>query len=332
MGKMPNTDPIAASRADPAPSEPFARFWGVRGSIPTPGPSTLHYGGNTACVEVRAGGQIILLDAGTGMRNLGLHLAEEFKERTLDLTLLLSHTHWDHIQGFPFFLPAYNPRTHLRILGYEGAAKGLAEALSGQMQSAYFPVAFDQLPAAIRVEELQDMEFPVGPVRVRSCFVNHPGICASYRIETSGGAMVYMTDAEPRHRVRSQPDAVNAGQSPNVDFARHEEARLTAFIQGAEVLIMDAQYDCAEYESHVGWGHACVDDVVSLAVSSGVKRLFLFHHDPAHDDGAVSRMADHARQWVEQTGGHTLVEAAREGATIPLRQESGACHAPDKPL
>lgn len=312
--------------------EAFARFWGVRGSVPTPGAATVQFGGNTACVEVRISDQIIILDAGTGIRNLGLRLGEEFRDKELALTLLLSHTHWDHIQGLPFFLPAYSPRTRLRILGYEGADKGLQEALAGQMQSAYFPVSFDQMPARVTVEELQDMEFAVGAVAVKSCFVNHPGICASYRLETPGGALVYMTDSEPRHGVRSQPHAVGSGLVPKVDFARHEEARLTAFLRGAEVVIMDAQYDRAEYESHVGWGHGCVDDVVSLALAAEARRLVLFHHDPAHDDEAVARMAGHARELARSVGAEMLVEAAREGAVIPLAGESKACHASGKPL
>src|SRR5881396_4165249 len=122
------------------------KFWGVRGSIPTPGPSTVQYGGNTSCVEIRADGEIIILDAGSGIRRLGLALAQEFKDQSLNLTLLITHTHWDHIQGFPFFVPAYDPQNKLRILGYEGAKKGLYSTLTHQMESPYFPVSLQHVP------------------------------------------------------------------------------------------------------------------------------------------------------------------------------------------
>src|ERR1700760_1773379 len=132
------------------------KFWGVRGSIPTPGPDTVHYGGNTSCIEVRADDEIIILDAGTGIRPLGLALVEEFKEKPLNITLLISHTHWDHIQGFPFFLPAYNASNKLRILGYEGARAGLATTFAGQMESPYFPIALQQMPGHIMINELKE--------------------------------------------------------------------------------------------------------------------------------------------------------------------------------
>jgi len=142
------------------------RFWGVRGSIPTPGPNTVYYGGNTSCVEVRAGGEIIILDSGTGIRELGLALASEFDGKPLNVTILITHTHWDHIQGFPFFRPAYDPKNQIRILGYEGARAGLAGILSNQMESPYFPVELKELPGNIVITELKEMEFNVGQVRV----------------------------------------------------------------------------------------------------------------------------------------------------------------------
>src|SRR5262245_39686438 len=131
------------------------RFWGVRGSIPTPGPSTVHYGGNTSCVELRVDGQIIILDAGTGIRALGLALAEEFQDRPIDLTLLVSHTHWDHIQGFPFFPVAYDPKNTIRVLAFEGARKSLEATLSSQMESSYFPISMREMPGNITIEELK---------------------------------------------------------------------------------------------------------------------------------------------------------------------------------
>jgi len=289
------------------------KFWGVRGSIASPGPDTVFYGGNTSCVEVRADGEIIVLDAGTGIRLLGLSLAQEFNGHPLNLTLLLTHTHWDHIQGFPFFVPAYNPKNTVRILGYEGARQGLAATLGTQMESPYFPVGMKELPGNITIEELRDMEFTVGKVQVQAKFVNHPGICVGYRLNTSGGSVVFIPDNEPFHRMHSRPGAADAKA---LEFADQQDEKLVEFIRDADVLIIDSQYDRAEYESHTGWGHGCVDDVAALAVRAGVKQLFLFHHDPTHNDERISRMLAHARQIA---GGGTHVEAAREGLEVVLK-------------
>ncbi|HMJ91752.1 MAG TPA: response regulator [Candidatus Acidoferrum sp.] len=292
------------------------RFWGVRGSIATPGPATVFYGGNTSCIEVRADGEIIVLDAGTGIRPLGLSLAKEFGQQPLALTLLLTHTHWDHIQGFPFFVPAYNPKNSVRILGYEGARQGLAATLGTQMESPYFPIGMDDVPANINIEELREMDFKIGRVNVQAKFVNHPGICVGYRLNTSAGAIVFIPDNEPFHRMRLKPGMAD---EKSLQYADEQDAKFVEFIRDAQVLIMDSQYDREEYASHVGWGHACVDDVVELAGRANVKQLFLFHHDPTHDDERISRMLAHARQLGSANGNHTLVEAAREGLEVVLK-------------
>ncbi len=307
------------------------RFWGVRGSIPTPGADTVYYGGNTSCVEVRADGEIIVLDAGTGLRPLGQALAAEFHDRPLRATLLISHTHWDHIQGLPFFAPAYDPKNQLRVLGYEGARDGLATVLSGQMESPYFPINLKQMPGNILIEELRDLEFAIGPVKVRAKFVNHPGVCVGYRLETSAGVIAYLPDNEPVHRQRQEqqtPPSAAASASPDgkastLEFARNEDAKLIEFIRDADVLVIDSQYDCDEYAAHVGWGHGCVDDVVTLALQAGVRQLFLFHHDPTHTDAKVREMAAHAREIVAASpdSGRLVVNAAREGLSFDLRPD-----------
>lgn len=288
------------------------KFWGVRGSIPTPGPSTVRYGGNTACVEVRADGEIIILDAGTGIRALGRSLVEEFGEQPMNLTLLISHTHWDHIQGFPFFLPAYNAANKVHILGFEGARAGLAATLAGQMETPYFPIEFGQMPGNIVVEELQDLRFSIGPIRGQACFLNHPGICVGYRLFTSAGSIAYLPDNEPF----SARDAALHHQ-PKKNMPRLEK-ELSGFLAGADVLITDSQYDEAEYEKHVGWGHGCVRHAVELALRTNVKKLYLFHHDPDHDDARVAAMLEHARSLVAEAGAALVIEAAREGEEITL--------------
>ena len=299
-----------------SPKGTTIKFWGVRGSIPAPGPDTARYGGNTACVEVRADGEIIILDSGTGIRALGVELNHEFKEQPLDLTILITHTHWDHVQGFPFFRPAYDSRNHIRILGYEGAREGLAGIFSSQMETPYFPVGLGALPGHIVIEEQKEMGFSIGPVKVRAEFTNHPGVCVGYRLYTSGGSVVYMPDNEPFYRARAA--AGTPGKAKAADFDRAESQKIIAFMEGADVLIIDAQYDAEEYEAHIGWGHGCVDDVVWLAMRAEVKRVCLFHHDPEHDDAKIDAMVAHARRLVEERGGTLIVEAAREGERIEL--------------
>jgi phosphoribosyl 1,2-cyclic phosphodiesterase/ActR/RegA family two-component response regulator len=288
------------------------KFWGVRGSTPAPGPGTVIYGGNTSCVEVRAKGELIILDAGTGLRLLGRQLMEEFKDQPLNITLLLTHTHWDHIQGLPFFRPAYRPQNRLRILGYEGARHGLSNVLSSQMENPFFPVALRELPASLQIEELKEMKFSVGRVRVEACFANHPGICVGYRLFTGEGSVAFFPDNEPHYVANgSDPKAT-------LEYAQSQERKLVAFLRGVDVLIMDAQYDREEYQQHIGWGHACIDDVVSLAIKAEVKKLFLFHHDPDHDDAKISQMVDEARNLVKAQNAKLQVEAAREGLVVEL--------------
>ena len=274
----------------------------MRGSIPTPGPTTVRYGGNTSCIEVRVGGEIILFDAGSGLRPLGCSLLAEFKDQPLNLTLLLTHTHWDHIQGLPFFGPIYDSRCRLRILGCKGARKGLVNALTGQMESSYFPIPFNKLPSNIKIEELKDFNFTLGPVRGQALRANHPGLCVGYRLLIHGRRIAFFPDTEPR--------------------SGGDDREMIEFVRDADILILDSQYDSAEYRRHVGWGHGCVDDSVALALRAGVKRLFLFHHDPDHDNQRIDALVKHARRLVAKQKGKLRVDAAREGMTIKLSGKS----------
>jgi len=301
-----------ASQAIPQPTR--LKFWGVRGSIPTPGRDTIFYGGNTACVEVRADGQMIVLDAGTGIRPLGVALNEEFRKQPIQLTILLSHTHWDHIQGFPYFLPAYNPKNKITILGYEGAREGLENILSAQMESSYFPISMREMPGHLSIQELKDLNFNIGPVRVQAEFLNHPGICTGYRIFASDGSISYLTDVELFQRMRAQKSSSKDEQN----FARQQDERVANFVRGSDILILDAQYDAEEYASHVGWGHSCMEDSVAFAMEAGVKKLFFFHHDPDHNDETISRFVARGRELVREKGSRLIVEAAREGLEVVL--------------
>jgi len=295
------------------------KFWGVRGSIPVPGPSTIGYGGNTTCVEIRTNGDIIILDAGSGIRELGLDLEKEFGSAPINLTLLLTHTHWDHIQGLPFFLPAYKAKNSIRVLGYEGARAGLATILAAQMEVPFFPVSWKDLPGTIKIQELKRMEFSIGKVRVRSRFVNHPGVCAGYRLFTKEGSIAFLPDNEPFEPLKLKL-AARDGIHPHKARAQAvvQRSKLVEFLKDTDVLILDAQYTDEKYQEHIGWGHGALSRVVSLALEARAKKLFLFHHDPAHDDHKIDEMLERARFLVVESGRQLEVEAAREGAEIWL--------------
>ena len=274
------------------------KFWGARGSIPTPGPHTVRYGGNTSCVEIRSGGEIIILDAGTGLRGLGNALTAEFKKRPLHLTMLITHTHWDHIQGLPFFAPIYNPQCRLRLLCSEGARTGLINALTGQMESTYFPVPFSELPSNIEIEELRNHSFTIGQLSIRTLRANHPGNCVGYRILAPDGLIAFFPDTEPR---------------------TGRDLEMIDFVRDSDALILDSQYTAAQYKQHIGWGHGCVDDSVALAIAANVKKLWLFHHDPDRSDKEVDALLKHARKLASGHKSKLQVDAAREGLTVQLQ-------------
>lgn len=295
------------------------KFWGVRGSIPVPGHTTIGYGGNTTCVEVRTNGDIIILDAGSGIRELGLALEQEFGSAPINLTLLLTHTHWDHIQGLPFFLPAYKAKNTIRVLGYEGARAGLATILAAQMEVPFFPVSWKDLPGTIKIQELKRMQFSIGKVRVRSRFLNHPGICAGYRLFTKEGSIAFLPDNEPFEPLKLKL-AARDGIHPHKARAQAvvQRSKLVEFLKDTDVLILDSQYTDEKYQEHIGWGHGALSRVVSLALEARAKKLFLFHHDPSHDDHKIDEMLERARFLVVESGRKLEVEAAREGAEIWL--------------
>ncbi len=317
-GEAPAEETVAPAAVASGPT--IVRFWGVRGSIPSPGKETSGVGGNTSCVEVRVGDQIIILDAGSGIRRLGQALMKEVSENGLQVTMLISHTHWDHIQGFPFFVPAYHPRVNIRILGYEGAVHGLRGALFEQMQTAFFPVGLNQMATHLTFEEMDDMQFDLGgSVKVRTMFANHPGICLGYRLSTPNGDVVYMPDHEAYERCEvERQKAEKESSSTGLEYARVQDEKVVEFLRDAEVVIADSQYDAIEYPSRRGWGHTCADDTVQLAARAGAKRVYLFHHDPDHDDAKIEQMVASAQAAAAKSGSAIQVSAAREGETITL--------------
>ena len=290
-------------------------FWGTRGSIPSPGPDTVRYGGNTSCVEVRADGHVLIFDAGTGIRSLGLALAREFKGQPLTVHLFISHTHWDHIQGFPFFVPAYTPDTTIHVYGAPGQGQSFEKVLRGQMEADYFPVGLYDMTATIDVHEFRAAPFEIGSVRVDAAHVNHPAMNLAYRVTCDGRRLVYATDVEP---YANTLDHVAGRGADGRMFGEKLDRELVEFVAGADLHIADAQYTDDEYPAKVGWGHSALSATVDLAVAARVKSLALFHHDPMHADDVVAAMEHTARESIAARGAEIQCFAAAEGQSLTL--------------
>ena len=266
------------------------KFWGTRGSIPTPGQSTLRYGGNTSCVEIRCGDTVMLFDCGTGAREAGLALAGEFKGRSLHTHIFVSHTHWDHIQGFPFFVPAYVPGNHITLYSVRGADKSLSKVFTGQMDSSYFPVDLNDMMAHLHFVELNEPT-TFGNCKVSHFYVNHPGLAVAFRIESEGKSVVYLTDHEPYCRV--------SGENEHNIKLDHE---VDDFARGADLYIREAQYTDEEYPAKKGWGHSTWKDAVNSAHAAKAKRLVLYHHDPMHNDDFIDQVVASCRAYIDEQG------------------------------
>lgn len=293
------------------------RFWGTRGSIPKPGPDTVRYGGNTSCVELRsAAGTIVVLDCGTGALSLGGQLMAS-GVRPLRGHLLISHTHWDHIQGLPFFAPLFVPGNTWDVYAPHGFAQSVRETLSGQMQHTYFPIELEQLGATITYHDLKEGVFNVGDIEVQTQYLNHPALTLGYRLTVDGATVVYCCDHEPH----SRPLASGKGEIGDQD-RRHIE-----FAAGADLLIHDAQYRAVEYEGKIGWGHSTLEYVVAVARTAEVQRLVFTHHDPSRDDHTIEREVKALRAQLRAEGSPLNVAAAAEGLIVELTPRPG--HPPE---
>jgi len=291
------------------------RFWGTRGSIPSPGPTTVRYGGNTPSIEVHSpSGALVLLDAGTGIRELGRALIARANGSPITGDIFLTHAHWDHIQGIPFFAPAFQRGNRFTIWGAKSLAASIRRVVRDQMSPVVFPVAFEELAATFEFRELTDERHASDGFDVRAFPVRHPGGALGYRFVARGPdtvgseqspAFVYISDNELR--------AAEPGAS-----SERWRARLIEFIRGARLLIHDATYTDAEYEEHRGWGHSTYGDAVSLALDAGVETLALFHHSPDRADDELDVQVEECRRAVDASGRSLRVIAAAEGMELEV--------------
>ena len=291
------------------------RFWGTRGSIATPGPHTNRFGGNTSCVELRASsGELFIIDCGTGARPLGLELMKSHP-KPIHANIMLGHTHWDHIQGFPFFVPAFMPGNSFDVFAPEGGRRSLQETLAGQMEYTYFPVDLSQLPTRITYHELVEGEFEVGGVSVLAQYLNHPAMTLGYRFHADGVTVVYLSDHEPFSETLWRGDS-KPGYLASI---LHEgDRRHASFMAGADLVIHDAQYTPEEYPLKKNWGHSTYEYVVQLASSAGVRRLALTHHEPVHDDDFIADIERRARELAAKLPNPLEVFCAYEGCELEI--------------
>jgi phosphoribosyl 1,2-cyclic phosphodiesterase len=270
-------------------------FWGVRGSIPTPGPNTVNVGGNTSCVEVRAGKAILIFDGGTGLRMLGKKL---LKEMPITAHMFFSHVHWDHIQGFPFFEPAFVAGNEFHLYGGNNVSRTLGETLAGQMDHPNFPVSLAAMGAQMTFRDLTEGEVVQvddgagGKVAVTNARGNHPQGVYAFRVEHAGKIVVYATDTE--------------------HYEGRIDDKLLALAKGADLFIYDSQYTPEEYAAKKGWGHSTFEEGVRLVKAAGARKFVLFHHDPGQNDAAVSEKEKRARALFPNT------VAAHEGLTLEV--------------
>jgi phosphoribosyl 1,2-cyclic phosphodiesterase len=276
----------------------LVRFWGVRGSTPTPQSENLRYGGNTSCVEVRVNGHIYVFDCGTGFRNLGKQLSQGHagngrNGHPINAHIFLSHFHWDHIQGIPFFSPLYNDRDSSFVFHSSSRTRGLQQALEEQMADPYFPVNMSDMAAHRQFCTIDEGRTKLEGCTVQTKWLNHPQGCLGFRMETEGKVIVYATDNEPG--------------DPVFDKSVRKLA------EGADLLIYDAQYLPEEYAARKqGWGHSHWREAINVVMESGAKELILFHHDPDHSDACIDAVVKQAREH------YPKVRAASEGMEIVL--------------
>ena len=269
-------------------------LWGTRGSIPTPGASFLRHGGETSCMAVTTENTVCILDAGSGIRDLGLEL---MKSNIRDVHLFITHTHWDHIQGFPFFVPAYNPAFKITVYGAQGFGKDLKSLFSGQLDKDYFPIQMENMRATLNFVQLGPEPVELPGMRVTWEFANHPGATVGYKIDLGGKKIAWVPDNEFLEGYTGSPDLISPDHERAAPFQKMIE-----FLSGVDLLMHEAQYTNEEYASKIAWGHSSLSNACLLARFAGARRWTVIHHDPAHDDRFLESKLNLTRQLLERVG------------------------------
>ena len=303
------------------------RFWGVRGSIPCPGPDTVRYGGNTSCLELRFGEQerLVIVDAGSGIRDLGNSLLKtDLPKGPITTEIFFTHTHWDHIMGFPFFTPIYIPKTKLTIYGPVTYEEDTLDKIIGeQLRYRYFPVRQSELAAQFKYQALKECRLDIGDgIRVTTKYLNHPVLCLGYRFEYEGKVFCTVYDTEPFQNVFAQdpssPDYDEEAFKEGEIASRQENEKIMKFIYGADLVVYDTQYTHKEYlNGKVGWGHTSFEAAINTVHKAKVKKLVCFHHDPLRKDDELDGLLEQYRKRVSGKSG-LVIEGAREGMTITV--------------
>jgi phosphoribosyl 1,2-cyclic phosphodiesterase len=294
-------DQPASDRRSRAVSGVHLRCWGTRGSIPTPGPETVRHGGNTTCFEIQHDGNRLIFDAGSGIRPLGLDIVEKGPDT---IHIFLTHFHWDHIQGFPFFAPLYDPEDSIKVVGPKQKDIDVQNLFAGQMGPIYFPVPFSVVAAAMEFEHLNDGEYELGDVRMRVMRVKHPSFVIAYRVEVGGKSICLIPDNEIDGNM--------------YDVGPDWEKRIVDFVGDADLLVHDSMYTEEEYGSRAGWGHSTFSQSVRLAEEGGVKQLLFFHHDPTRTDDQLDEIVARMRDETLARGSDLVIGAATEGDDVPV--------------
>jgi phosphoribosyl 1,2-cyclic phosphodiesterase len=304
------------------------RFWGVRGSLPVPGARTERYGGNTSCVEVVAGGGTrIIIDAGTGIRKLGKELMQtEFESGRGTAHILVSHTHWDHIQGLPFFSPLYQEGNRLHVYARQRDDQNLRGVFASQTESPFFPVPFDETRAAVDFHELGDAaRFEIQEVRVACARLNHPYIATAYALSTDGAKVAYVSDTAPftdilfgQQFLAGPPPAGSVLSRSDLERLQAMRSELVRLCEGADLVVYDTMFTADDYRQTPHYGHSRPSDAIEICRDAGVRTLALFHHAPERSDLEVDAMLADARQVSGTEARGLQVIAAYEGLDVNL--------------
>jgi phosphoribosyl 1,2-cyclic phosphodiesterase len=293
------------------------KFWGVRGSIPTPGKGTVRYGGNTPSLELRLDNdELIIFDAGTGIRGLGDHLITNGE--SLNTYLLITHPHWDHIQGFPFFKPALISGNEITIIGTERKEVDLQHIIADQMNRIYFPVQLNELKAKINFRPIGEEEFTIFGAHVRTMYVNHPGFTVGYRLEYKGKTLVYISDNEPfdKEVAAHTTNFEKIVQDKYFSVSGDPNQRVFDFARNADILIHDCTYTPEEYVDKIGWGHSHYLFTLKVAAEANARHLILFHHEPNHSDEKVDDILLKCKKEIKTKNFAFECTAAREGLEL----------------